>query len=259
MFQIPSLYDNNFSIFSTECQGGTTERHSLRFHHLFKAMNYFQTSNEVLPSREASTAVRTRKSSRNNSEFIEKTSDTVLSSEFTKEIRKKDSSVLTLPRLMFPALHPGSDIHPVLTKPQLLRKKDSDIKRYKAIIFKKTMDCANAISGEQYAKSREEELRRKLRELRYKNEVEMKSLKLRNKEMFLNETEKLRWQRDESQRMIENKDILIKRLRMRVGQLEELEKQKEKEIKQIYKELENKKIALKNLLRKLILSNITNK
>jgi hypothetical protein len=82
---------------------------------------------------------------------------------------------------------------------------------------------------------------------------------LRNKERFLSETEQLRWQRDEARMMVETKDNLIKRLRMRVKQLEQLENQKEKEINEIKRQLDMKNIALKNLLRKLVLAKFAKK
>jgi hypothetical protein len=87
----------------------------------------------------------------------------------------------------------------------------------------------------------------------------MRVEKLRNKERFLSETEQLRWQRDEARMMVETKDILIKRLRMRVKQLEQLENQKEKEINEIKRQLDMKNIALKNLLRKLVLAKFAKK
>jgi hypothetical protein len=87
----------------------------------------------------------------------------------------------------------------------------------------------------------------------------MRVEKLRNKERFLSETEQLRWQRDEARMMVETKDNLIKRLRMRVKQLEQLENQKEKEINEIKRQLDMKNIALKNLLRKLVLAKFAKK
>ncbi|XP_028411459.1 uncharacterized protein LOC114534046 [Dendronephthya gigantea] len=177
---------------------------------------------------------------------------------------RKETDVYNDSSVVFPKLDPrptpASDSFPfLLTKPKILRKKDSEIKRYKELVTKKSIDCANAISGEQLSIAREAQLRRKVRELKTQNRNDMKVEKLRSKEIFLNETEQLRWQKDEALGIVETKDAVIRKLRMRVRQMEVIEKQKEKDIKQMKLELEMKNVALKTLLRKLVLAKFTKK
>ncbi|CAB4035804.1 Hypothetical predicted protein [Paramuricea clavata] len=223
-------------------------------------MNYSPSSNLILPTSTGTLAtVLTNKSGSKNSDLFGGKCSSLVTSKMSDVIRENNCSALTFPKL---ASRPNlaSDSHPVLlTKPKLLRKKDSDVKRYKELVLKKSIDCANAISGEQFALEREGELRRKLRELKTQSKAEMRVEKLRNKERFLSETEQLRWQRDEARMMVETKDILIKRLRMRVKQLEQLENQKEKEINEMKRELDMKNIASKNILRKLVLAKFAKK
>ena len=199
-------------------------------------MNYSPSLNRISPtSRRTLVTALTNKSGRDNEEFFEG----LLTSDWSNNIRE-NCSTFPLPKLS------SGDIQPVLTKPKLLRKKDLEIERYKRLVLKTSMDCVNAISGEQLALEHQKELRYKLHELKMQNKAEMKVEKLRNKEKFLYETEQLRWQRDEARMMLENKNVLIRRLRMRIKQLEEIDKQKEKEINQIKRELNVKNKALKN-------------
>ena len=192
----------------------------------------------ISPSREtANTALRSQ-NKLNNSDILGGKCNSFVTTELSNDIGKGKCSALTMPK---PESQHVPDSHPLLTKPQLLRKKDSEIQRYKELVLKNSLDWVNAISGEQIALVREGELRRKLRELRARNEVELRIEKLRNKERFLTETGRLRAQRNEARMIVENKDILIRRLRMRVKQLEQLEKQREKEISHMKEELETKK------------------
>ena len=221
-------------------------------------------SNVILTvSREKANTTLTDRSNRENSAFFERNCSSFLSTEMDNTDREKteinNAFTLALPKLV-PQPTPASDsLSFLLTKPKILRKKDSEIKRYKKIAMKKSIDCANAITGEQFAIAREAELRRKVRELKAQNKNDMKVEQLRNKEIFLNETGQLRWQRDEALMIVETKDELIRRLRMRVSQMEMVEKQKEKDIKQMKRELELKNMALKTLLRKLVLAKFTKK
>ena len=196
--------------------------------------------------------------SRNNWDIVAGKCNSFVTTELSEETRKNKCSPLTMPKLLSqPSPITGSP--PFLTKPRLLRKKDSEIKRYKELVFKKSLDCANAISGEQIAKARERELRGKLHELRIRNDAKIRIEKLRNKERLMSKTEQLRAQRNEARMVVENKNILIKRLRMRVTQMEQLEKQREKELDHMEQELEKKNMALKNLLRKLVLATFAKK
>ena len=198
-------------------------------------MSYSLAANLIsaTSTRQTTTAL-TDKTGRNNLEFTGKYSSN----------NENKCSTLTLPKIT----SRPSDSHPLLTKPKLLRKRDTEIKHYKELVLKKSIDCANAISGEQSALEREGQLRRQLRELKTQNKTELRVEKLRNRERFSRDTERLRWQRDEARIMIETKDILIRRSRMRIKQLEELQKQREKEINQMKQELDiMKNIAMKNL------------
>ena len=202
----------------------------------FLEMNYSPSLNHISStSRRTMVTALTNKSGRDNVQFLEGQ----VTSDLSNDIRE-NCSTFTLPKLA------SGDIQPVLTKPKLLRKKDLEIERYKRLVLKTSMDCVNAISGEQLGLEHQKELRRKLHELKAQNKTDLKIEKLRNKEKFLYETEELRWQRDEARMMLENKNILIRRLRMRIKQLEEIDKQKEKEINQIKQELNVKNKALKN-------------
>lgn len=217
-------------------------------------MSYTHDLNFALPkSRET---VNTALGSRNNSEIFGGKCNSFVTTEPSEETRKDKCSSLKMPKLLS---QPSPSSHPFLTKPRLLRKKDSEIKRYKELVLKKSLDCVNAISGEQIAMARERELRGKLRELRIRNDAKIRTEKLRSRERLLNKTQELRAQRNEARMIVKDQEILIIRLRRKITQMKQLEKQREKEIDHMKQELETKNMALKNLLRKLVLATFAKK
>ena len=139
------------------------------------------------------------------------------------------------------------------TRPKLLRKKESELRRCKELLLKKSADCANAICGERFAVEREMELRRRLHGQKSEFEEMKRVERLRCRERLVMETERLSKERDEARIVLVAKDALVKRLKIRVGQLEQIEKQKDSEIRQMKRELETKNTTIKTLLRKLVL------
>jgi hypothetical protein len=201
----------------------------------FSKMNYLPTLYHVSSTNQR----RITTSLKNNNADVIEGKYRLVTSDLNNNIHE-NCPTFTLPKL---ASKYAGDSQPVLTKPKLLRKKDSEIQRYKKSCLKTSMDCVTAISKQQFAVESQKELRQKLHELKIQYKTDLKAEKLRNKEKLLHETEELRWQRYEACMMLETKNVLIRRLRMRVKQLEQIDKQKVKEINQMKQELKN--MALK--------------
>lgn len=126
----------------------------------------------------------------------------------------------------------------ILTKPQLLRKKNLEIERLKELARKNRVDCANAIAQEKKARMQEMIQRQNVERMRAQNKTNLKMERLRNKEKYLNENEQLKWERDEAILWNKRKDNLIQRLKMRVIYLEQAERQATKEIDNLKRKLE---------------------
>lgn len=175
--------------------------------------------------------------------------------EFGRSGLLQETSFIPIP---CPSIY-SSESHSLLTKPKLLRKKEAELGRCKEQLLKRNIDCANAVCGERFAVEREAELRRRLRNQQCEFEGMKRVERLRNRERLLCETERLRSERDEAHIQLAVRDTVIKRLKIRVRQLEQVEKQRQAEIGQMKRELETKNTTLKNLLRKLVLVQFSKK
>lgn len=158
-----------------------------------------------------------------------------------------------------PSIYARGESRALLTRPKLLRKRESELGRCKELLLKKTADCANAVSGERFAIEREANLRRKLHDQRCEFEGTKRVERLRNRERLSFETQRLRREIDETKILLASRDAVVERLRNRVRQLEEVKKRKEVEIGQMRFELATKNRTLKNLLRKLVLAQFSKK
>lgn len=192
-------------------------------------MNYSPASTPISAT---SRGALTDNTGQGNSDVSKGERNNVVTSNWSYGSDENSRTTIIFPKINSQATFVSEGL-PLLTKPQLLRKKDSEIKRYKELIRKSTADCRNAIAGELYGLARQQQLRRKIEELKTENKKDIQAERLRNNEKCSNETERLRHQRDEARMLLETKDNLIRRLKMRIRHLEQVGRQRKKEIEEM--------------------------
>lgn len=142
---------------------------------------------------------------------------------------------------------------------QIIRGKDEELKRLQEFIRKMSYDKAEAINNKSLAEQAvgelKSKLRRKDREVQEAKELE----KIQSKAKILNETEKLRNQRDNAIANLTQHEALVEKLRQETSNVSRMSEERKMVIQELHKRLTTKDKQVEELRKQLVVSRLFNK
>ncbi|XP_027051545.1 uncharacterized protein LOC113678832 [Pocillopora damicornis] len=142
---------------------------------------------------------------------------------------------------------------------QVIRGKDEELKRLKESIHKMSYDRAEAINNKSVAELAVDELKLKLRN-KVKEVKDAKELeKVQSKAKILNETEKLRNERNIAVANLTRLEVVVDKLRQEAGHEKRISEERKMVIQEIHKRLTSKEKHVDDLRKQLALSRLFSK
>lgn len=142
---------------------------------------------------------------------------------------------------------------------QIIRAKDEELKRLNEFIHKMCYDRAEAINNKSVAEMAVDELKSKLR-YRTKQVKEVKELeKIQSKAAILNETEKLRNERNNAVANLTRLEALVEKLKQEANHERRISEERKMVIQEIHKRLTTKEKQIEELRKQLAMSRLFNK
>lgn len=141
----------------------------------------------------------------------------------------------------------------------IIRGKDDELKRLKESIHKMSYDRAEAINNKSVAELAVDELKLKLRN-KGKEVKEAKELeKIQSKAKILNETEKLRNERNNAVANLTRLEAVVEKLRQEASHEKRISEERKMVIQEIHKRLTTKEKHIEELRKQLAMSRLFNK
>ena len=142
---------------------------------------------------------------------------------------------------------------------QIIRGKDEELKRLREFIRKMSYDKAEAINNKSVAEQAVGELKSKLRS-KDREVKEVKELeKIQSKAKILNETEKLRNERNNAVASLTRQEALVEKLRQEVSHVTRMSEERKMVIQELHKRLTTKDKHVEELRKQLAMSRLFNK
>ena len=142
---------------------------------------------------------------------------------------------------------------------QIIRAKDEELKRLNEFIHKMSYDRAEAINNKSVAEMAVDELKSKLRH-KTKQVREVKELeKIQSKAVILNETEKLRNERNNAVANLTRLEALVEKLGQEASHEKRISEERKMVIQEIHKRLTTKEKQIEELRKQLAMSRLFNK
>lgn len=142
---------------------------------------------------------------------------------------------------------------------QIIRGKDEELKRLNEFIHKMSYDRAEAINNKTVAEMTVGELKSKLRN-KTKEIKEVKELeKIQSKAIILNETERLRNERDNAVANLTRLEALVEKLKQEASHEKRISEERKMVIQEIHKRLTTKEKQIEDLRKQLAMSRLFNK
>lgn len=142
---------------------------------------------------------------------------------------------------------------------QIIRGKDEELKRLNEFIHKMSYDRAEAINNKSVAEMAVDELKSKLRH-KTKQVKEVKELeKIQSKAVILNETEKLRNERNNAVANLTRLEALVQKLKQEASHEKRISEERKMVIQEIHKRLTTKEKQIEELRKQLAMSRFFNK
>jgi len=142
---------------------------------------------------------------------------------------------------------------------QIIRAKDEELKRLNEFIHKMSYDRAEAINNKSVAEMAVDELKSKLRH-KTQQVKEVKELeKIQSKAVILNETEKLRNERNNAVANLARLEALVEKLKQEASHEKRISEERKMVIQEIHKRLTTKEKQNEELRKQLAMSRIFNK
>lgn len=142
---------------------------------------------------------------------------------------------------------------------QIIRAKDEELKRLNEFIHKMCYDRAEAINNKSVAEMAVDELKSKLR-CKTKQVKEVKELeKIQSKAVILNETEKLRNERNNAVANLSRLEALVEKLKQEASHERRISEERKMVIQEIHKRLTTKEKQIEELRKQLAMSRFFNK
>lgn len=142
---------------------------------------------------------------------------------------------------------------------QIIREKDEELKRLNEFIHKMSYDRAEAINNKSVAEMAvgdlKSKLRNKTREIKEVKELE----KIQSKAIILNETEKLRNERDIAVANLTRLEALVEKLKQEASHEKRISEERKMVIQEIHKRLTTKEKQIEDLRKQLAMSRLFNK
>ena len=141
----------------------------------------------------------------------------------------------------------------------IIREKDEELKRLQEFIRKMTYDKAEAINNksvaEQAVGNLKSKLRSKDREVKEAKELE----RIHSRAKILNETEKLRNERNNAVASLTQLEALVEKLRQETSHVTKISEERKMVIQELHKRLTNKDKHVEELRKQLAMSRLFNK
>ena len=141
----------------------------------------------------------------------------------------------------------------------IIREKDEELKRLQEFIRKMTYDKAEAINNKSVAEQAVGDLRSKLRskdrEVKEAKELE----RIHSRAKILNETEKLRNERNNAVASLTQLEALVEKLRQETSHVTKISEERKMVIQELHKRLTNKEKHVEELRKQLAMSRLFNK
>ena len=141
----------------------------------------------------------------------------------------------------------------------IIREKDEELKRLQEFIRKMTYDKAEAINNKSVAEQAVGDLRSKLRskdrEVKETKELE----RIQSRAKILNETEKLRNERNNAVASLTQLEALVEKLRQETSHVTKISEERKMVIQELHKRLTNKEKHVEELRKQLAMSRLFNK
>ena len=141
----------------------------------------------------------------------------------------------------------------------IIREKDEELKRLQEFIRKMTYDKAEAINNKSVAEQAVGDLRSKLRskdrEVKEAKELE----RIHSRAKILNETEKLRNERNNAVASLTQLEALVEKLRQETSHVTKISEERKMVIQELHKRLTNKDKHVEELRKQLAMSRLFNK
>ena len=141
----------------------------------------------------------------------------------------------------------------------IIREKDEELKRLQEFIRKMTYDKAEAINNKSVAEQAVGDLRSKLRckdrEVKEAKELE----RIQSRAKILNETEKLRNERNNAVASLTQLEALVEKLRQETSHVTKISEERKMVIQELHKRLTNKEKHVEELRKQLAMSRLFNK
>ena len=142
---------------------------------------------------------------------------------------------------------------------EIIRGKDEELKRLNESILKMSYDRAEAVNNKSLAEMAVGELKSKLRK-KTKEVQEVKELeRIQSKAIILNETEKLRNERDNAVANLTRLEALVEKLRQEASHEKRISEERKMVIQEIHKRLTTKEKQIEDLRKQLAMSRLFNK
>ena len=142
---------------------------------------------------------------------------------------------------------------------QIIRAKDEELKRLNEFIHKMSYDRAEAINNKSVAEMAVDELKSKLR-YKTKQVKEVKELeKIQSKAVLLNETEKLRSERNNAIANLKQLEALVEKLKQEASHERRISEERKMVIQEIHKRLTTREKQIEELRKQLAMSRLFNK
>lgn len=142
---------------------------------------------------------------------------------------------------------------------QIIRAKDGELKRLQEFIRKMSYDKAEAINNKSMAERAVGELKSKLRS-KDREVKEVKELeKIQSKAKILNETEKLRSERNNAVASLTRLEALVEKLRQETSNVARIGEERKMVIQELHKRLTTKDKQVEELRKQLAVSRLFNK
>ena len=141
----------------------------------------------------------------------------------------------------------------------IIREKDEELKRLQEFIRKMTYDKAEAINNKSVAEQAVGDLKSKLRskdrEVKKAKELE----RIQSRAKILNETEKLRNERNNAVASLTQLEALVEKLRQETSHVTKISEERKMVIQELHKRLTNKDKHVEELRKQLAMSRLFNK
>ena len=141
----------------------------------------------------------------------------------------------------------------------IIREKDEELKRLQEFIRKMTYDKAEAINNKSVAEQAVGDLKSKLRS-KDREVKEAKELgRIQSRAKILNETEKLRNERNNAVASLTQLEALVEKLRQETSHVTKISEERKMVIQELHKRLTNKEKHVEELRKQLAMSRLFNK